>query len=323
MSEQYTPEDFVTPTPGLLHVYDPQNRLIAFETGKLESPNSVVFIGGLGDGINPVPYLSPLANSLETIGWSLFQILLTSSYSGFGFSSIENDAMEIQRFLKYLEEIGRAQFVLLGHSTGCQDIVKYLNLPQACCTDRCLGILGVILQAPVSDREYMVETLGENAYRASLKAAKQLVKHGEGSTPIPSEFSDMFCGGRGAISASRWLSLASPLQDFPTGEDFFSSDLPDDLLAKNLSAVGRMKLPSMVILGGRDETMSSSVDKVSFLKRLVKAMSSPSSEGVCSSDEICQEWSAILEGAGHQVEEAKEELCERIISFIRVISMMA
>ncbi|EHS64296.1 uncharacterized protein PGTG_20909 [Puccinia graminis f. sp. tritici CRL 75-36-700-3] len=86
----------------------------------------------------------------------------------------------------------------------------------------------------------------------------------------------MFSGGRCAISASRWLSLARSLEDYPTGEDFFSSDLPLELLATHLAPVAQNGVAAMVLISGRDETMPSTVDKERLLQRLVNALTSSS-----------------------------------------------
>ncbi|PLW20275.1 hypothetical protein PCANC_00615 [Puccinia coronata f. sp. avenae] len=272
---------------GLLHMYEQENRLIAFESGDLHAPSTLVFIGGLGDGLYAVPYIHLLPPALQDINFSLTQVLLSSSYSGYGFTSLENDVHEIRQLLRYLRSIGKSHFVLLGHSTGCQDIIKLFHsqnndLPSH--SNSLDGISSIILQAPVSDREYILDTLGEEAYKRSLKAAQDLVDAGEAGAAVPAEFSDMFSGGRCGISASRWLSLAQPLQDNPTGEDFFSSDLPTDLLTRCLEPVAQRGISSMVLISGRDETMPSNVDKERLLQRLA--------------------------------EEVKQELCTRIVDFI-------
>ncbi|KAA1123411.1 hypothetical protein PGTUg99_021008 [Puccinia graminis f. sp. tritici] len=302
---------------GLIHLYDPDNRLTAFESGDLEARSTVIFIGGLGDGLCAVPYIDLLAPALEEVNFSLIQVLLSSSYAGFGFGSIEKDAQEIQKLLNYLRTIGKSQFVLLGHSTGCQDIIKLFNAQNGSANSNSLdGILAIILQAPVSDREYILDTLGEETYQRSLQEAQKLVDAGQVNAAIPCEFSDMFSGGRCAISASRWLSLARSLEDYPTGEDFFSSDLPLELLATHLAPVAQNGVAAMVLISGRDETMPSTVDKERLLQRLVDALTSSSNPDHEHLKPIAESWSAILSGAGHQAEEVKQEICTRIVDFI-------
>ncbi|KAG0151503.1 hypothetical protein CROQUDRAFT_650911 [Cronartium quercuum f. sp. fusiforme G11] len=294
------------PTLGLLHLYSPHARLTAFESGDYESPHTIIFIGGLGDGLSAVPYLTPLSDALQEIEWSVTQVLLTSSYAGFGCTNIETDAREIGELLTYLRKLGKTKFVLLGHSTGCQDIVKLVNDAKGA-PGLLQGVVGTILQAPVSDREYIVETLGQEAHQRSLTIASELVSQGQPNHPIPSEFSEMFSGGRCSISASRWLSLASKLEDNPSGEDFFSSDLSVDQLKGHLRAFE--KIPTMVLHGSRDESMPSGLDKQALLGRLT--------EGLGGAE--AKEWSKVFEGAGHQAEEVIDEICERIVNFIKAI----
>ncbi|KAI7959737.1 hypothetical protein MJO29_004805 [Puccinia striiformis f. sp. tritici] len=302
---------------GLIHLYDQENRLTAFESGDLEARSTVIFIGGLGDGLCAVPYIELLATSLEEVNFSLTQVLLSSCYAGFGFGSIEKDAQEIRKLLQYLRTIGKSQFILLGHSTGCQDIIQLFKTQTDSSNSNSLdGILAIILQAPVSDREYIVETLGEETYDKSLQEAQKLVEAGQGNAAVPSEYSDMFSGGRCAISATRWLSLAKPLQDHPEGEDFFSSDLPVELLTTILAPVAQKGVASMVLISGRDETMPSKVDKELLLQRILAGLTSSSNPDHEHLKPIAEGWSGILDGAGHQAEEVKQELCTRIVDFI-------
>ncbi|MBW0501540.1 hypothetical protein O181_041255 [Austropuccinia psidii MF-1] len=315
--ENFQDDFLIEPMMGLMHSYDPLNRLTALESGNLHSDSTVIFIPGLGDGFSAVPYLNKLALSLEEIQFSLTQILLSSSYNGFGFSSLDNDIIELKKCLRYLRKIGKKRFVLLGHSTGCQDIIKYFNSFHQASDPINYQIIGAILQAPVSDREYIIETLGHQNHQLSINAAKKLIESHSANAPIPSEFSDMFSGGKCTISASRWLSLAESLTVHPNGEDYFSSDLPTELLTNTLSGVGRAGTPAMVLISGSDETMPESVDKDSFLQNLVNALTQsnrPNQEWLRS---ICQTWSAVLPKASHCAEEAEDELCDRIINFIQ------
>lgn len=98
--------------------YKPDSRLTCFESGDIESPDSLIFIGGLGDSLSAVPWIRSLSHELAQLEWSLIQLLLTSSGAGFGNASVEDDAREIKACLEYLKGIGKRRIVLLGHSTG-------------------------------------------------------------------------------------------------------------------------------------------------------------------------------------------------------------
>ena len=52
-------------------------------------------------------------------------MLLSSSYGGWGVASLAGDAEELRELLAHLTaRRGVKRVVLLGHSTGCQDIVR-------------------------------------------------------------------------------------------------------------------------------------------------------------------------------------------------------
>ncbi|WMV10393.1 hypothetical protein MTR67_003778 [Solanum verrucosum] len=59
---------------------------VAFKTGDYKQ--QVIFIGGLTDGFLATDYLEPLAIALDKEKWSLVQFLVSSSYSGYGTSSL-------------------------------------------------------------------------------------------------------------------------------------------------------------------------------------------------------------------------------------------
>lgn len=71
-----------------------------------------------------------------------------SSLQGFGTCSLDQDVSELRELLVHLKsERSCIDSVLMGHSTGCQDVVRFMklykdetNIPE---------IQGTILQAPV------------------------------------------------------------------------------------------------------------------------------------------------------------------------------
>jgi len=179
----------------------------------------VIFIGGLTDGLLATDYLEPLSIALEVEKWSLVQPLLSSSYSGYGISSLEQDALELDQLISYLINKENSEgVILLGHSTGCQDIVHYMRTNFACSK----AVSGVILQAPVSDREYRA-TLPETAEMIDLAA--KMITEGRGMDLMPRE-----ANPDAPITAYRYHSLCSYMGD----DDMFSSDLSEDQLRQRL-----------------------------------------------------------------------------------------
>jgi hypothetical protein len=92
---------------GRLFIYNAERRLPAFLSQTAGSRNDsvrkvVVFIGGLTDGFLATPYLAHLQSRIATAGWSLVQVLLSSSYAGYGHSSLRQDVEELDSLLHHL-----------------------------------------------------------------------------------------------------------------------------------------------------------------------------------------------------------------------------
>ncbi|GMH32541.1 hypothetical protein BSKO_00375 [Bryopsis sp. KO-2023] len=135
------------PELGTLFRYGKRSAQVAFQSGA--HPSQVVYIGGMDEGLIGVPYIPSLASSLDDQGWSLVQAQISSSYLGYGVGSLDRDAKELAMLAAHLKaERGCQRIVIIGHSTGCQDVVRYVkrNLSD---TDL-PPLAGAVLQAPVS-----------------------------------------------------------------------------------------------------------------------------------------------------------------------------
>ncbi|KAI9363220.1 hypothetical protein BD770DRAFT_315333 [Pilaira anomala] len=233
---------------GDLFTYDDKNRLTAFETGPIQSGKTVVFIGGLGDGFNAVPYLDRLVDMLASNDWSLIQVQLSSSFNGYGTTDLQTDSEELDRLVNHLkEERNKSQIVFLGHSTGSQDCYwhnKYGKTNQ--------NVAGYILQAPVSDREHFEKT--ESNFHHYLDLASQLRNEGKGDSLLPR---DAFWA---PISADRFFSLCAKGGD----DDVFSTDLTDQEITKLYENVNR---PICWVYSDQDEFYASEQDKVEVMNR--------------------------------------------------------
>ncbi|KAJ7954958.1 UPF0613 protein PB24D3.06c-like [Quillaja saponaria] len=238
---------------GVLFKYGPKSIQVAFKTGDYKQ--QVIFIGGLTDGFMATEYLEPLAIALENAKWSLVQFLMSSSYNGYGTSNLQQDAMELDQLIShFINKEDSEGVVLLGHSTGCQDIVHYMRTNAACSR----AVRAAILQAPVSDREYRA-TLPETA--AMIDLASMMISEGRGSELMPRE-----ADPSSPITAYRYHSLCAYNGD----DDMFSSDLSDDQLRMKL---GHMcNTPCQVIFSMADENVPEYVDKKALVERLCKSM---------------------------------------------------
>ena len=88
---------------GTLFQYSTFPSLVAFEScpptaaAKAALPSKkCILIGGLSDGLLPVPYTKQLETASHERGWSLVQPIISSSYMGFGHGSLERDTTEIR-----------------------------------------------------------------------------------------------------------------------------------------------------------------------------------------------------------------------------------
>ncbi|KAK4283635.1 hypothetical protein QN277_000564 [Acacia crassicarpa] len=269
---------------GVLFKYGPNPIQVAFKTGDYKQ--QVIFIGGLTDGFLATAYLEPLAIALDREKWSLVQFLMSSSYSGYGTSSLQQDAKELDQLINYLINKEDSEgVVLLGHSTGCQDIVHYMGTNAACSR----AVRAAILQAPVSDREYRA-TLPETASMIDLAA--NLIREGRGSELMPRE-----ADSSAPINAYRYHSLCSYNGD----DDLFSSDFSEDQLKMKL---GHMSCTHcQVIFSMGDEYVPDYVDKKALVERLCRAL------GGAEKVEI--------EHGNHSLSNRVEEAVHAIIDFIK------
>ena len=152
--------------------------LVAFEhfTHHANQKSTIIFLGGLGDGLLTVPYTQTLAALLPS-HWRIVEPILGSSYSQWGISTLNDDVAEIAVLVRYFQATG-GKVVLMGHSTGCQMIMHYLASPLKTGDDERPRIDGAILQGGVSDREGIVMVLDKDDYEGLNRLASKYVVDG-------------------------------------------------------------------------------------------------------------------------------------------------
>ncbi|KAM3366327.1 hypothetical protein ACQJBY_015644 [Aegilops geniculata] len=260
------------------------SRMVAFRTG--DFTRQVIFIGGLADGLLATDYLEPLSLALEVEKWSLVQPLLSSSYTGYGISSLEQDALELDQLIGYLINKDNSEgVILLGHSTGCQDIMHYMQTYFACSK----AVSGVILQAPVSDREYRA-TLPETGEMIDLAA--KMISAGREMDLMPRE-----ANSDAPITAYRFHSLCAYMGD----DDMFSSDLSEDQLKQRLGHMSTTQC--LVIFSMADEYVPEYVDKKALVDRLCRALG--------DSEKVEIKW------GNHALSNRVQEAVEVIVDFVK------
>ncbi|BCS28499.1 uncharacterized protein APUU_70069A [Aspergillus puulaauensis] len=348
-----SPPKKTRPRPGLLHEY--AERLVAFEyaTSGHIKPHTLLFIPGLGDGLGTVAYLDDIAAALENTEWSVFSPVLSSSYGGWGMSGLGRDIDEMALCLEYIMEYkrgaelgstasqstgtvtstgtetgtrgsSRPKIVIMGHSTGSQDVLQYISsinprhphpvLDRGGSAPPVLRpqVDGAVMQAPVSDREAILTVLKEGNRRhtagemqricdRAITGARQHTFEGELDTVVPLQYTaSIGYPGSTAISSRRFLSLASPDSPRSPGEDdLFSSDLGEERLRKTFGMVrGRGILKGaeslLVLYSGSDPSVPWHVDKEGLLKRWRRV--TDAERGIWHAE------SGIIPGASHTLE---------------------
>ncbi|RDW94402.1 hypothetical protein BP5796_00165 [Coleophoma crateriformis] len=295
---------------GITHQFS--KRLVAFEhvpnSIDSHSKNIIIFIGGLFDGLLTVPYASSIADHLPP-AWTLAQVLLSSSYTGWGTASLQTDVAELSEAVSYFRTIKDGKIILMGHSTGCQDVMEYLTGPAR---ESRAPINGGIIQAPVSDREAMQFMLDPAIYRESCVVATAMVESGNGEEILPSRETKGFFPA--PVTARRWLSLASPHHD--GDDDYFSSDLPDEQLEKSF---GRLppNSPLCILFSGSDEFVSKELDKAALVKKWVGFVKR-------GTGKVDEDFSGILDGASHNLSGNPDHvvlgLVKRVLGFVNALT---
>ncbi|KAL2158819.1 hypothetical protein VTH06DRAFT_4011 [Thermothelomyces fergusii] len=292
-------------SPGILHHFT--ETLVAFEftKGTRPKPHSILFLGGLGDGLATTSYVADVVAGLEPTPWSLFSLTLTSSYQGWGFGHLDRDTDEIAQCIRHIQEYKTAEYggpgklVLMGHSTGSQCVLHYLSRPNPHAAepppfDRGLEHLvrpavdGAIMQAPVSDREalqlimrdgFLGRTPAElrDAFDRLVALAREAVARDPArDSMLPISLTTQFgYPANTPVSCRRFLSLASPDSPAaPAEDDTFSSDLPDGQLARTFGMIrprGLLRHTLMVLMSGADQAVPDWVDKEALLQRWRRA----------------------------------------------------
>ncbi|KAG2447791.1 hypothetical protein HYH02_007248 [Chlamydomonas schloesseri] len=268
---------------GTLTRYGPAGPQVALVAGAAGATRAVVLVGGLTDGLLFAPYVAPLTEALSKRGWAAVHASLQSSWTGYGTGSLDRDAGDLRLLLGHLRrQHGITGVVLMGHSTGCQDAVRYT---QRYCSGGSSGdgrgggagsagvaggggggggdgpqgaqqaaaaaepqegaevvaeLLGSVLQAPVSDVEWLSSypELGPVAARAA-----EMLAAGRGEEVC----CRLHVADSAPMSAARFLSLYSPGGD----DDMFSEGLPQQQLQRMFAAVGTR--PCLLLVSGADE----------------------------------------------------------------------
>lgn len=296
--------------PGTLHFVPP--NLSAFEPSKSLSAdtniNTLLWIGGLFDTPLSVAYPLEIARALGPT-WSLVTGNLASSGKSWGISSIAQDAEEMAKLVAYFKELRPGgKVVIMGHSTGCQDCMEYTVGAKA---DQRPAVDGVILQAPVSDREAMDHHMPKAFMHEANQLALEMCREGREKDAMPNRLTGPLFG-RVAITARRWVDIASPAPDHAGADDYFSSDLPDERLQRTFGRLPPTS-PLLILFSGDDDSVPPSVNKDDMVLRWVKTVEQAGSK-------VDRLNGSIVPGASHNLNgnppNVVRDLVQRVVGFV-------
>jgi pimeloyl-ACP methyl ester carboxylesterase len=291
--------------PGTAHKYS--KRLIAFEhtpshTSSNDAPNTLLWVGGLTDGLLTVPYPSSIAQSLPPT-WRISEVLISSSYSGWGTGSLARDAEELGECVTYFKKLRPGKkVVIMGHSTGCQDIMEYVVGTDCECRE---ALDGIILQGGVSDREAWEEYSKEDGMKGyleeAIKKSKEMVDAGKGEDIISPEENTILKEMGGPMSAYRAYSLLAKGGD----DDYFSSDLSDEHFATSFGNITE-KTPVCFLLGSEDPYVPAYVDRAALLDRWTHIIRAGG--GIVDDED-----GGVVPGAHHNLDEDPDEVVQDLV----------
>ncbi len=198
----------------------------------------IIHIHGMTGDFFRGGFIFQLSRQLKGTPFDLFSIntrgygLITKFYCGkkrkrigTAREKIIESIYDIDGAIKEATKMGYKEFVLSGHSTGCQKVALYQSKKQS------KKVKALLLLSPCDD--YNLEKI-KPTYKKSLGIAKKMVSTGKGNDILPSWISN--------YSAKRYLSFADP------------KNLEAQLFNYNgkLKHFSNVKQPILALFGGKD-----------------------------------------------------------------------
>lgn len=217
---------------------------IVYYENRIESENMIFLVGGLGDMANGF-YTSEIFqfgahNRCKTISIQL------RSMPEYGLYTIDSDVEDVAQLYTDLSINNYKSVVFIGHSTGCQILLLY----SICKKKRSTEV--IVLQAPVSDREY--EERANPSLSETLALAEDLSQTMDKRNSIDQnkeENTVLYLKYRGMpMRADRFISL------FKKGgkEDFFS-------IGQKTSHLNKSETRIYAVLSKYDEYQTAPIEK--------------------------------------------------------------
>jgi len=165
---------------------------------------------------------------------------LTFRTIGTSFENFKDCVLDIDAALKMLRERGYRNFILSGHSTGCQKITYYQFRKNS------RSVKGLMLLAPADDLNYQIKKLGAKKFKEWLQIARRLVRAGKGRELMAPDVEPTY------FSAKRYYELLRPGS---AEGNLFNYE-------GKLKAVSKIKIPMLAVFGSKEEFAAMSPRKM-------------------------------------------------------------
>jgi pimeloyl-ACP methyl ester carboxylesterase len=231
-------------------IFQINEQLSIFIKGK--STKLIMLIGGLGDLLFNIKYFQYLWNKFDE-NYMICIPNMRSSGNSFGSFTIWNDVEDINEILSYIYNKNKLdEIYLLGHSTGCQDILCLFKKG----INKQFPIKKCILQGPVSDRDYLNKD--EKLFNEIKRIEKEyniLYENWNNSELKNSmDVSKYLYDNKYPLLVRRFVSLYSKLGD----EDWFSYDISQETLKSMYSIID---IPFLFVFSLNDQYINYSHDE--------------------------------------------------------------
>lgn len=252
---------------------------------------AIIFIHGMSGNFFGFKLINELYNKLEKTKYDIFSIntrgfgLITKFKKadgqriqiGTAFEKFEECLIDIEAAIKTLQQLKYKEFILMGHSTGCQKITYYQAKKQN------KKIKALILLAPADDYNLQKTSLGKK-FEKAVNLAKKMVKDKKGNNQM--------LAYENKYSAKRYLSFANSKNN---ESQLFNYD-------GKLKLFSKIKEPVLAIFGELETPTN--ISPKQMLEKLAQKTSSTNFEA------------QLIEKADHGFKEKEKEVAEKIKQFL-------
>lgn len=176
--------------------------------------------------------------------------LVKQKFLGTSFEKFENCLKDIDAALKEMKKRGFKNFILSGHSTGCQKITYFQSKKKR------KDVKGLILLSPADDLNFHKKVMGKR-FKFSIEFTKNLIKTKRGDELVPKNFHTPF------FSSARYYNLFR--EDSIEGNIFNYS--------KGLPILKHINCPIFTIFG--EEEQFAAIPPKQMLQKIEKSAISP------------------------------------------------